>query len=197
MFYRNGAWSKPVGVSQIYIMLIGGGGPGDLSTTYGSSGNVTVWFGAAQNVPNNLVVSPAIAQTASNNVGNSSNVSYNGSSLVTLLTATGGKFDGSANTADAAGTFGISGFYQNVLGQPGNLSSSTPSATTFLSGGANGAITSNYGYEAANGDNGYFMLQPIIVGVASGSSARNNAIGCGSPRNSSNGSPGFVLIASW
>ena len=49
------SWTKPVGVSHVYIMLIGGGGT-SADASGGGSGAVTVWYGAAQHVPNNLLI---------------------------------------------------------------------------------------------------------------------------------------------
>ena len=197
MFYQNGTWNKPVGVSQIYMMLIGGGGVADGGGFSGNSGNVTTWFGAAQNVPDSLIVSPAIAVTTSSTIGNSTTVSYRGSSLNTLLTATGGNFLQNANTADAAGTFANSGFYQNVLGQTGTNTTPTASTTTFLSVAGAGNITANYGYSATNTRPGYFLLQPVIVACATATASNNVAIGCGSYFNGTTAGAGFVLIASW
>jgi len=202
MFYQNGAWTKPVGVSQVYMMLIGGGAVGNNSTVGGGSGNVTTWFGAAQNVPNNLVISPAIPVASTNTAGNSTIISYRGTSLNTLLTASGGNNTGAAPTADTVNTFGNSGFFQSVEGQPGNSLGIAASATTFLSGGGSGSntTTANYGYSIAAGVNqGFFMLQPIIVACAKSinTSANNQPIGCGGCISSGTAGPGFVLIASW
>jgi hypothetical protein len=196
-FYQDGAWTKPAGVSQVYMMLIGGGSPGN-SSNPGNSGNVTTWFGNAQNVPDNLVVSPARPVTTFNTVGNSSTISYRGTSLNTLLTAGGGQTGLGANTADAAGTFANSGFYQNVLGQIGVATGDqTASATTFLSGGTLGTSTANYGYFVPFGSAGVFMLQPIIVACSSSALAANNPIGCGGSDQSTTAGAGFILIASW
>lgn len=200
---RNYAWNKPVGVSHVYMMLIGGGGTGD-AFNGGGSGAVTVWYGAAQNVPNSLVVIPSRS-------GATSSVAYrSASSVYTLLSANGGGTPAAAS-ASTATAFAASGFYKSTDGQAGgNGSDPGPSATTFLGGGmrAQTTLTGNYGYVAGvNGltGQGFFQMQPIIVGVGSGSNASSQglpgAIGCGGGGNNGGtqypGGPGMVLIASW
>ena len=187
------AWNKPVGVSHVYMMLIGAGGNGD-GTNGGGSGAVTVWYGAAQHVPNTLIV-----VVPNNSNGYNTAVYYNGrSNYQTLLTANNG--DGvTAGTATSAGPFAASGFYKSTAGQNGAPVSITASETTFLSGGAQGTsdnIFANYGYYSFEPSaKSYFLMQPIIVGVgASGSS--NGSIGCGGG-GTGVGGPGMVLIASW
>jgi hypothetical protein len=192
---NNQTWNKPVGVSHVYMMLIGGGG-GGFSSSGGNSGNVTVWYGAAQNVPDNLIVSVGHGGGASS-TGSASSVQYRGSSLTNLLIASGGNIGAGANTADAANQFANSGFYQNTLGQLGAATSISASATTFLSGGGVGVITGNYGYAKSSSSPGagFFQLQPIIVGVG-GDRTTTGGIGCGGG-SSFSGGPGLILIASW
>jgi hypothetical protein len=199
-------WNKPVGVSHVYMMCIGGGGTGD-GTQGGGSGAVTVWYGAAQHVPDSLVIQPSrAAQT--------SLVSYRGAgSTYTLLSAAGGGTP-TAASASSANAFAASGFFNSVGGQAGgNGSDPGPSSTTFLGGGqrAQYVITGNYGYgindtSPSGVAQGFFQLQPIIVGVGSGPNAATGAglpgaIGCGGGGNSGGtqfpGGPGMVLIASW
>ena len=104
------SWVKPRGVSNIYILLIGGGGNGDGSATGGGSGAVSVWYGAASNVPDNLRLNISTS---------SSTVQYYTSSVSTLLTALA-----SVNTtgaaASAATAFTASGFYKSTAGQDGS-----------------------------------------------------------------------------
>jgi len=182
-------WNKPPGVSHVYMMLIGAGGSGD-GTTGGGSGAVTVWYGAAQNVPDVLEILAGFAINTT--------VSYRGSSLILLLQAN------AANTitgglATAAGVLAASGFYQSIAGQDGTSGTQSASATTFLSGGNGGGVpnTANYGY-SINSGNGFFMLQPLIVGCG-GNDTGNGGIGCGGglTSSSSRGGQGMVLIASW
>lgn len=190
MFYENSIWLKPPGVSQVYMLLIGGGGNGS-STSGGGSGAVTKWWGSAINVPDNLVVS-----VSNGNLSNST-VSYRGSGVTTLLTASGasGVTGASAMTNNF---FGASGFFESVAGQAGSTSSVTASTTTFLSGGADtggDTVTANYGYTTPASGNGNFFLQPIMVGLG-GAGGGQGGIGCGSGR-SGVGGPGLVIIASW
>ena len=190
-------WNKPVGVSHIYIMLIGSGGNGN-SSNGGGSGAVTVWYGAAQNVPDSLVLQPSPS-------GNTTSyVYYRGSSstLVTLLSASGGTTGGAGGVAMTANQFANSGFFQSVAGQAGNASTQNASATTFLSGGNSGqSNTANYGYSIPGIGNGFSQLQPIIVGVgASGSSNTNRAgFGCGGSLGTVGGigGQGLIIIGSW
>ena len=108
-----------------------------------------------------------------------------------LLAATQGNGGGSAGTGGAGGTsdsnnyFGAAGIYKSVSGQTGaNANGSiTASTTTFLSGGAGGSSTgggaggnvaANYGYPTISGGtgttggvgrDGFFITQPILLGV--------------------------------
>jgi hypothetical protein len=193
------AWNKPVGVSHIYMMLIGGGGDGD-ATNGGGSGAVTVWYGAAQHVPDVLQV----YASAPSGSASATEVAYLSSTagFVALLTANSSTGTGAA-AAMTANYFTASGFFQSTAGQAGPAGNVSPSATTFLSAGAGGStagtITANYGYTAnltgASGS-GYFQLQPIIVGVGS-AGPRPSAVGCGSGISGTFGGQGMVLIASW
>ena len=181
------SWTKPVGASHVYMMLIGAGGNG----SGGGSGAVTVWYGAAQHVPNNLVVKPA-------GIGGDTQVSYRGNSLITLLQARGGS-SSSAGPASSATAFAASGFFKSTAGQDGIAGNLTPSSTTFLSGGASTSVTANYGYTVTGSNkSGYFQMQPIIVGTG-GLDAGSGGIGCGGGSGASvgKGGPGMVLIASW
>lgn len=178
------------------MLLIGGGGNGN-GTTGGGSSAVTVWYGSANNVPDSLIVAVG--------VGNASNSSVRGrfaNSAITgtlLLNATPGGLSG-GGAAMTANQFAASGFFQSVAGQNGTNSNTLPSATTFTSGGAvnGGSSSGNYGYfvGTVNNEAGFFMTQPIIVGVGGIGTARGG-IGCGGGATSGAGGPGMVLIASW
>jgi hypothetical protein len=182
-FSNQKTWNKPVGVSHVYIMVIGGGGNGD-GTNGGGSGAVTIWYGAAQHVPNALIVLPSTS--------NDSSVIYN-SSYSQLLVANGGN-NFSGGQATTAGPFAASGFYKSTAGQDGISTQQNPSQTTFLSGGGSG-VTGNYGYLTNTA--GFFQMQPIVVGVGSTGSFKG-AIGCGGGQTALiGGGPGMVLIASW
>jgi len=186
------AWNKPVGVSHVYMMLIGGGGDGD-GTNGGGSGAVTVWYGAAQHVPNSLVVTPGINSDSSIIQYRNTSGSAAGA-LRQLLLALGGS-GSTAGTATTAGPFAASGFYKSTAGQNGITTQQNPSQTTFLSGGGSG-VEGNYGYSTDTA--GFFQMQPIIVGLA-GAGANKGGIGCGGGSNNTTGlgGPGMVLIASW
>lgn len=190
--YQTFSWNKPVGISHVYMLLIGAGGNGD-GTNGGGSGAVTVWYGAAQHVPNSLLITPSTPQA-------DTVVYYRGRSLVALLRASGGS-GVTGGGATSAGPFAASGFYKSTAGQNGTSSANSASSTTFLSGAGTGSTsTSNYGYvnkqAATNYTHGYFLMQPIIVGVA-GINDGNGGIGCGGAAASAQGGPGMVLIASW
>jgi hypothetical protein len=190
------SWIKPVGVSHVYMMLIGAGGTGD-GTNGGGSGAVTVWYGAAQHVPNYLLIRPATSDSG----GTSSTVYYWGRNEENLLLTANQGSDATAGTATTAGRFAASGFYKSTAGQDGFAANTTASTTTFLSSGTSqtGSVTANYGYSlpTTTGDFvGIFQMQPIIVGLGSKGTAKG-AIGCGGGLNSGVGGPGMVLIASW
>lgn len=186
------SWNKPTGVSHVYMLLIGAGGDGD-GINGGGSGAVTVWYGAAQNVPDVLAVNAGIS-------GAATSVVMRGSSSTTLLTADQASgISGAA--AMTANQFSASGFFQSVAGNTGSSGLITASTTTFLSvggtiGGAN-PERANYGYTTSNSvaSTGYFILQPIIVGIG-GADSKSGGIGCGGGINGIGG-PGMVLIASW
>jgi hypothetical protein len=186
------SWNKPVGVSHVYMMLIGAGGDGD-GTNGGGSGVVTVWYGAAQHVPNSLVIYSGF--------GTASSVLFRTRAGLTLLLEANQSNGATGGVATSAPAFAASGFYKSTAGQNGTNSANSASTTTFLSGAGTGATsTSNYGYvnkqAATNYTHGYFLMQPIIVGVA-GINDGDGGIGCGGAAASAKGGPGMVLIASW
>jgi len=193
--YRK-SWNKPPGVSHVYMMLIGAGGNGD-NTNGGGSGAVTVWYGAAQNVPDSLLV-----QAARSGVQTATEVYYRGSDLITLLSANSGLNSTGGAAVSATGyPFAASGFYQSIAGQNGGTGNRTASTETFLSGGTDTAattISANYGYSmptSSTSNNGQFHLQPIIVGMGAKTSGRGG-VGCGGGYIGVGGQ-GMVLIASW
>jgi hypothetical protein len=183
------SWIKPRGVSNVYMLLIGSGGNGDGATTGGGSGAVTVWYGSALNVPDQLQITAGI---------NSSSTVRRASPTNVVLLQANAASSSTAGAATTAGVFAASGFYQSIAGQAGSSSTITASSTTFLSGGASGATaTANYGYVTA--DSGFFQMQPIIVGVGGAGGDGKGGIGCGGVvfQPAGVGGPGFVLIASW
>jgi hypothetical protein len=190
--FQPHGWVKPVGVSHVYMMLIGGGSSSG-TTNGGAGGAVTVWYGAARNVPDNLLIN--VGGATNTTVGKDTTVSYRGTSLIEILRA-----DGAINATDGgaafpANFFTASGFFQSVAGPDGN----TTPTTTFLTGGrSSGVTTGQYGYTTGGSSGqGLFMLQPIIVGVGFSQNNSNavSAIGCGGDQ--AFGGPGFALIASW
>lgn len=180
-----------MGVSHIYMLCIGNGGTGDL-TSGGGSGGVTVWYGAAQNVPDSLIIYLyAGASVISARFSNSTLV---GTALLQGYAASGL----SGGIAMPANQFTASGFFQSVAGQNGSSGDPGASSTTFLSGGSNGGTTGNYGYTTgfSTNNDGYFQLQPMIVGVG-GAGSNKGGLGCGGGYFSGKGGQGMVLIASW
>ena len=170
------------------MLLIGGGGTGNGSTVGGASGSVSVWYGAAQNVPDSLRIQ--VGKT----LAVASSVFYLGSNgtPVTLFSAATPSSNIVAGT-QGANYFTNSGFLTATNGQAG-AGGISASGSTFLSGGANtGTVIANYDYQ--NKNNGYFQLQPIIVGTG-GVNTGVGGIGCGGGTNAKGGN-GFVLIASW
>lgn len=200
--YRNArTWVKPRGVSHVYMLLIGAGGNGD-GANGGGSGAVTVWYGAAQHVPDNLSVSVGGRGDQSN-----TRIHYRGSQApasANLLLEALGTSTSTGATAMPANYFTASGFFQSVAGQDGSAGGVAASTTTFLSGGGTGQgrVIANYGYDntvgaaVGVGAAGFFQMQPIIVGVG-GAETRNGGVGCGGGFNSGLGGQGLVLIASW
>ena len=200
-FYRDlKSWNKPVGVSHVYMMLIGSGGQGNGATGGGSSA-VTVWYGSAQNVPDSLAIFTPHYSSSNPNAYVWARNALAPTTTNFLLRAQGTTGVG-AGSADAANQFTASGFFQSVAGQAGTSGAQAASSTTFLSGGGAGdTATGNYGYSTTapvGSLSGFFILQPIIVGVSSiNANNMSSAIGCGGGFNSGKGGPGMVLIASW
>lgn len=196
------SWNKPTGVSHVYIMLIGAGAGGDGAGTGGGSGAVSVWYGAARNVPDNLLV-----QVDRGNNGQRTAIfgKFAGSAFTELLRASSASSFNGGIASTGISAMEAMGFYQSVAGQDGNGGVQVPSATTFLSGGSNttARVDANYGYTSDDGRtlNGgtAFFLQPIIVGIGGGTaSPTRTAIGCGANSNyTTGGGNGFALIASW
>jgi hypothetical protein len=199
IFYGNGSnpssapgatWIKPRGVSHVYMLLIGAGGYGD-NTTGGGSGAVTVFYTAAQNIPDVLRVSVPLTNL-------STRVTFPTGDIIQARGAVG--ITGGPTTT--APFFAAQGFYQSIAGQNGSASFVNASSTTFLAGGGAGGNdqTSNYGYVTRTdvNKNGFLLMQPIIVGMG-GMGTGRGGIGCGAGVSvtSGVGSSGMALIASW
>lgn len=210
---RNQAWSKPRGVSMIRFLLIGpgGGGANGYNRTGGGSGAVTSWLIPAMFVPDSLIISPGIGG-AGGGIANSAQNGTNGGTTTVAITPTtvilqanggggGTTSGGSAGTATTASGINNYGIYTSIAGQAGaaSLGAITPSATTFLTGGAGGGtgngvagatVTPLYGYpvlaggpgtgsvSARRGRDGYFLTQPIMFGCGgSGGGDGGNSTG--------------------
>lgn len=186
-------WVKPQGASFVWFTLIGGGGNGTASLGGGSSA-VTNFMGPAFLIPDVLRVS-----VASGNTTNSTIIyqAKDGTGY-TLLTALGSA-GSSEGQPTASNNFSAMGFYQNIVGQPSSTGSTSASATTFLSAGAGNtgtSVTANYGYSLGSGNrSGFFMTQPIIVGVG-GIGTGKGGVGCGGGTTGVGG-PGLVVIITW
>jgi hypothetical protein len=204
IFYRGdnntADWVKPQGASFVWFTLIGAGSGGD-GTWGGNSGNVLNFMCPAFLIPDVLTISVGKGSTST---GTSTKVLYSGPSSVgyTLLESYGGNTSGNNNTANAANFFTAMGFYQSTTGEVGISSGSVAaSSTTFLSvGGPSGGLTSNYGYTtgASGNRNGFFQMQPIIVG-AGGNGTGRGGIGCGGGNSGTTGrgGDGLAVIITW
>jgi hypothetical protein len=235
MLYKTADWVKPQGASFVWFTLIGagGGGGGTDGVTGdgqgGGSGAVTNCMVPAFLIPDTLRVvigSGGAGGTAGggNGVdGTSTNIVYQqkdttGYTLLTANRGTGGFGNGSSSglggAASASNYFSCIGFFQSIAGQ--NSRTTAASTTTFLSGGATsaGTINANYGYDSGVNNvnpNGFFQMQPIIVGL--GGTVKDTitvgtkgGIGCGGGGGSTNlalssaggaGGDGFAVIITW
>lgn len=185
-------WVKPQGATMVWFTLIGAGGNGDGSSP-GGSGAVTNCMIPAFFIPNILRVC-----VGSGGVGSYIYYQEKTAAGYILLVANPGSAGGYGSSSSPS-VFSSAGLFQSVQG---TLATTTPSPTTFLSGGITGSATiqANYGYsKPSSGTDGYFQTQPIIVGTgASGSSAEKGGIGCGGNFSSnSKGGNGMVVIISW
>lgn len=197
-------WVKPRGASMVRMLLIGGGAGGRTGSTTaggtgGGSGAVTEWIGPAIFIPDQLRITIG-AGGASNAAGNDTSIIYQAKDTTgyTLLTASGA----ASNTAGTAFTnnfFGASGIFNSIAGQNGAAVTTaiTASTTTFLSGGgggssvvttAGGNVATKYGYPTVsggvgttggNGADGYFINQPILLGVGGAGGGGKNTAGAG------------------
>jgi hypothetical protein len=216
-FYGGGTvrdWVKPRGASMVRMLLIGAGAGGRAGSTGGAatgggSGAVTQWIGPAIFIPDVLRISLG-AGGASNSAGGNTTVIYQAKDGTgyTLLTANGA-LSNAAGTANTNNFFGAAGIFTSIAGHTGgsvgaNLIAST---TVFLSAGSaggtpttgsGGTVACNYGYPTlaggvgitgGNGKDGYFLTQPIMIGVggsggggsstAAGGTGGRGGIGCG------------------
>ena len=203
-------WVKPQGASFVWFTLIGAGGSTDNTNTNlqgGGSGAVTNCMVPAFLIPDVLQV--RVGKGGANGANGTDTLLLYQQKIgggYTLLTAQGGVSGTTSGAGGAASTptfFSAMGFYQSIAGQGGVNGAQAASATTFLSGGSyNGAVTANYGY--STNSNGFFQMQPIIVGAgASGAAGQvTGGIGCGGGTLTSSatrgmGGDGLVVIVTW
>lgn len=201
IFYRtnNGSadWVKPQGASFVWFTVISAGGVGDGSTTGGGSSAVTNCLMPAFLIPDVLRI--VVGNSGAGNAN--SRVIYqakDGTGYI-LLTANPGSV-GTGGAASTSNFFSAAGFFQSVAGQDGNAAGVSASPTTFLSGGSANPGTPNYGYPSNL--NGYFQMQPIIVGLGGGNvlDSTKAGIGCGGAMGNTlgaEGGDGLVVIISW
>lgn len=194
---RTQTWVKPQGASFVWFTLIGAGGNGD-GTSGGASAAVTNFMCPAFLIPDLLQV--RVATGGSGGIDTLVVYQQKNTAGYTLLTAKSAvsTVQGGATAANA---FTAMGFYQSTAGDAGTQTVS-PSATTFLSQGGNLANpnTTNYGYTvgaAGTTADGFFMMQPIIVG-GGGKNTGRGGIGCGGgSAGPSIGGSGLVVIITW
>jgi len=198
-------WTKPQGASFVWFTLIGGGGGGDNAGTGGGSGAVTNCMVPAFLIPDSLAIWVGTGGNPSGS-GDTSYVAYTDKigayAGYTLLTANGGLSNQSGGAASTSNYFSCMGFFQSIAGQNGaGGGPQSPSATTFLTGGAtfSQTVTANYGYTATvtgpTNANGFFQTQPVIVGVAGMGSGRGG-VGCGGGDTGAGGY-GRIIIITW
>ena len=217
-FYSNGTWIKPRGASMVRFLLIGAGGGGSNGTSTsggngGGSGAITSWIGPAIFIPDSLRITVGVGGNGGAN-GTASSVIYQttNTTIYTLLSASGGQFNGNQIGSMSPNQFTAAGILNSTNGDGGSSGSSTGSGTNrpasssvFLQGGAGGAggaagtggsVTPTYGYTplsttpaggTVKGKDGYFITSPIMVGCG-GAGGSTNTTGTGS--NGGNGGIG-------
>ena len=191
-------WVKPQGASFVWFTLIGAGGGGDNATQGGGSGAVTNFMCPAFLIPDRLTVTIGRG-SAINATATETSIYYvekTGAGYL-LLNALGGNVGGAGPTA--SNYFTAMGFYQSTAGEGGNSTPASPSATTFLSGGSGSTDPNpaNYGYQLGTNANanGFFQMQPIIVGVG-GAGQGKGGTGCGGGYQG-RGGDGMAVIITW
>jgi len=205
-------WVKPQGASFVWFTLIGAGGSTDddaVTLLGGGSGAVTNCMVPAFLIPDVLQVRVGkggyyIAPEGT--AGTATEIQYQqkDGTAYTLLTANGGQPGNIAGalggTASVSNYFSAMGFFQSVAGQAGVNGVQSSSTTTFLSGGSfSSTVNANYGYSSSS--DGFFLTQPIIVGVGCGGGI-NAGVGCGGGGGTATatrgvGGDGLALIITW
>jgi hypothetical protein len=200
---RGKTWVKPQGASFVWFTLIGAGAAGDSAAgTGGGSGAVTNFMGPAFLIPDDLQVRVGLGGQTDAAAGGASQVFYQQKNAAgyDLLVASGAPSGGTAS-AMTANYFTAMGFFQSVAGVPAASGAITASTTTFLSRGGTSTGTANYGYTAPVNNNGFFQMQPIIVGLGGTSESKSGGVGCGGAAlfesTSGKGGDGLVVIITW
>lgn len=237
-------WVKPQGCTFVYMMLIGAGGNGASGTSAsggggGAHGTITKALIPAFLIPDVLRVRVAAGGEANGTSGSQilyqlkATTAYNLINAPNGLNATG--TSGAATTTGfASNQFTCAGFvlsHTNNAGASGGGSISV--STNFLTSGAGGAttgtgnagsVTPAYSYpllqdvtSGENGRNGYFFIQPVIIGCGGaggagsvssvGGNGGKGGIGCGGggggfcggggTSQGGSGGDGLVIIISW
>ena len=197
-------WVKPAGCSFVWFTLIGAGG-GGANPLGGGSGAVTNFMCPAFLIPDVLQVNVGNGG-GYGRAGSATTIVYQSNDSVgyTLLTALAGDVNQLGGAASSSNFFTAMGFFQSIAGQDGSTTLSA-SPTTFLSGGIySGSLTPNYGYPIAGGGintDGFFQMQPIIVGRGSAETGKGG-IGCGGggsnfAASQNGGGDGLAVIISW
>lgn len=219
--FSDSDWVKPQGASFVWFTLIGAGADGGYNQNGdfgggGGSGAVTNFMCPAFLIPDQLKV--VIGKGGGGSATGYTKIIYQqkdgtGYELLTARTGTDGGTNttGSGAGAMTANYFTAMGFFQSVAGQAGASGGQSASTTTFLSGGAGSFSTSssNYDYNVSSTKRGFFMMQPVIVGISNGGQAGSvtakatSAIGCGGsagdsdPTYTSKGGDGMAVIITW
>lgn len=190
----------------------GGNGSSSAGGGGGGSGAVTSWIGPAMFVPDILgILAPQPGPSGFTAEGASIYYKgSNGDNE--LLRADGGgvgqtSAGGSGASPMPANQFTACGIFTSIAGQGGAAGNATgagtavgASSTTFLGGGAGGSggaasvgggVTPNYGYTAlpsttaggtVKGADGYFITQPILLGLGGAGGTTSTTVGTGGGR---------------
>jgi len=202
MIKSTGTWLCPAGVTQVEVILCGGGGGGPglngtIGNRNGGSGSVFYDF---------LTVNPGTTYTITIGAGGAGTVNATGnngasSTFGALMTATGGSGGNNNNDQPAgAGLGGAASYYHNnATGSP-FLFPASPGA--FGLGGGGGAARGNWGDASTAGANGGGRGNTAIDG---GNARANTGSGGGAAGNvggpftltGGNGGSGVCIIRYW
>ena len=178
VFTASGTWTKPAGVANVYVKVIGGGGGGGGRNTVGGGGGSGGYSEGYTAVTGNVTVTVGTGGaggTGTNNGSAGNTSSFAGS---TTITATGGS-GGEATGPAGAGGSGSNGQI-NLSGESGQVGALLDA--TIAGRGGNTPQGYGYGgtYTSAGGNNG--------SGYGSGGS------GCRGSGSGGNGADGVVIV---